>query len=91
MKKTPRKTPANVVGPQVRKLRYAMGLTQEKLAARCQLAGLDISRATLAQIEARLRCVADAELFVLARVLKVTTDSLYPDEMKRSRKPESGN
>jgi transcriptional regulator with XRE-family HTH domain len=78
LSKAPRKAPANVVGPQVQKLRYELGLTQEKLAARCQLAGLDISRATLAQIETRLRCVTDLELFLLARVLKATTDSLSP-------------
>ncbi len=72
------KTPANVVGPQIRDLRNALGLTQEQLAARCQLVGYDISRATLAQIEARLRCVVDTELLVFARVFRVTADSLYP-------------
>ena len=50
-----KKYPANVVGPQIRKLRGKLGLTQEELAANCQLAGLDISRSTLGQIEARLR------------------------------------
>ena len=72
------KTPANVVGPQIRDLRNALGLTQEQLAARCQLVGYDISRATLAQIEARLRCVVDSELLVFALVFRVTVDSLYP-------------
>ena len=59
------KTPANVVGPQIRKLRNKLDLTQEELAARCQLHGLDISRGTLSQIEARLRRVTDSELFQL--------------------------
>ena len=76
------KTPANVVGPQIRDLRNALGLTQEQLAARCQLVGYDISRATLAQIEARLRCVIDSELLFFARVFRVTTDSLYPSTMR---------
>jgi len=79
------KTPANVVGPQIKKLRNKSGLTQEELAARCQLAGLDISRGTLSQIEARLRCVKDKELFRLASVLGVATDELYPVEMKRRK------
>ena len=79
------KTPANIVGPQIRKRRSDLGLTQEALATRCQLKGFDISRGTLSQIEAQLRCVTDDELLALARVLKVTTDSLYPVE-KRSRK-----
>jgi transcriptional regulator with XRE-family HTH domain len=80
------KRPANVVGPQVRKRRDELGLTQEELAAQCQLDGLDISRGTLSQIEAQLRCVTDDELFALAQVLKVTTDSLFPLELKRREK-----
>ena len=79
------KTPANVVGPQVRKLRNKLDLTQEALAARCQLHGLDISRGTLSQIEARLRRVADSELFRLSAVLNVSTDDLFPSEMRKER------
>ena len=80
------KTPANIVGPQIRKRRVQLGLTQEAFAARCQLNGLDISRGTLSQIEAQLRCVADDELFALARILKVSTDSLFPTGAKKSKK-----
>lgn len=80
----PRKQfPANIVGPQIRKARYQLGLSQEQLATRCQLAGLDISRSTLAQIEIRVRFVSDEELLVLASVLKVPTDELYPIEFKK--------
>jgi len=79
------KTPANVIGPQVRKLRNELELTQDELAARCQLHGLDISRGTLSQIEARLRCVTDLELFQLSAVLKVPTDDLFPADMRRHR------
>ena len=62
-------------------------MTQEELAAQCQLNGLDISRGTLSQIEAQLRCVTDDELFALARVLKVSTDSLFPTQFKKVKKP----
>ena len=90
-----KKYPANVVGPQVRKVRGRLGLTQEQLAAQCQLAGLDISRSTLGQIEARLRYVSDEELIVLASLLDVAIDHLYPEDLlKRYRgkklKPKSG-
>jgi DNA-binding XRE family transcriptional regulator len=80
----PRKQfPANIVGPQIRKARYQLSLSQEQLAARCQLLGLDISRSTLAQIEIRLRFVSDNELLILASVLDVSTDDLFPLETKR--------
>jgi transcriptional regulator with XRE-family HTH domain len=81
-----KKYPANVVGPQIRKVRRKLGLTQEQLAARCQLERLDISRSTLGQIEARLRYVSDEELIILASLLGVTADQLYPEEiLKRYR------
>ena len=80
------RSPANIVGPQIRKLRSEQGFTQEELAAQCQLQGLDISRGTLSQIEAQLRCVRDDELLALARVLKVSTDSLFPPEKPTTKK-----
>lgn len=80
----PRKRfPANIVGPQIRKARYEAGLSQEQLATRCQLAGLDISRSTLAQIETRVRFVCDEELLVIATVLGVSTEGLFPSELRR--------
>ena len=83
----PRKNyPANIVGPQVRKLRGKLDLTQEELAASCQLTGLDISRSTLGQIESRLRYVTDEELMVVAALLGVALEALYPEELlKRYR------
>jgi integrase len=44
------------------------------------------SRSSLGQIEARLRYVTDEELIVLASLLGVTTEQLYPEELlKRYR------
>lgn len=90
-----KKYPANIVGPQIRLARKKLRITQEQFAARCQLAGLDISRSTLGQIEARLRYVSDEELMVLASLLGGAVDDLYPEEvLKRHRakklKPKSG-
>ena len=70
--------PRNVVGSQVRKLRDAQGWSQETLAARCGRHGWDISRGTLAKVEARIRCVNDAELRILSAALGVKVDELYP-------------
>ncbi len=82
------KTPANIVGPQIQQQRNRLGLTQEEFAARCQLNGLDISRGTLSQIEARLRCVTDDELLALALTLDVSTDSLFPTATKKRRQSQ---
>ena len=80
----PRKQfPANIVGPQIRKIRCQLLLTQEQLAARCQLRGLDISRGTLAQIESQFRYVSDEELFMFAVVLRTPLLDLFPARMRK--------
>ena len=68
----------NLIGEQVRKVRSSKGWTQETLTAKCNLAGWDLSRATLSKIEAGLRRVTDAEVFLLANALKVEIADLYP-------------
>jgi len=70
--------PQNIVGPQVRRVRYQLGLTQEMLAACCARKGWDISRGTLSKVEAQLRCVTDSELVMLAAALGVSLESLMP-------------
>ncbi len=68
----------NAIGATVRRLRNQRGWTQEVLAAKCEVAGCAVSRGTLAKIEAQIRTATDIETFVLALVLKVGMDSLYP-------------
>ncbi|PAW71368.1 MAG: hypothetical protein B9S30_00910 [Verrucomicrobiia bacterium Tous-C5FEB] len=66
----------NLAGSRVRELRVANGLTQEQLAARCQAFDWDVTRGTLAKIEAGVRRLNDAELVVLAKCLKTGTTDL---------------
>ena len=68
----------NVIGPQLRRLRYERGLSQPDFAALCQRKGWDIGRDTVANIEGQRRWVADFELLLLARALKVPVDALLP-------------
>lgn len=70
----------NVVGPQIRRLRNAASLSQEQFSARCGVFGWRLSRSTLAKIEAQVRCVTDAELYVLAKTLRSEIDRLYPSD-----------
>ncbi len=68
----------NIVGTQIRKLRFKKELNQEDLAAKCGVLGWDISRSTLAKIEAEIRCVTDRELWILAQALSARLEELYP-------------
>ena len=72
--------PQNLIGPQVRRLRTEAGLSQEALAAKLQLAGWDISRGGLSKVEASLRRVNDAELWILAKCLARPIAALFPAE-----------
>jgi transcriptional regulator with XRE-family HTH domain len=66
----------NLCGPVVRKLRAQKGWSQPDLAAKCQLAGWDVSRDIIARIECQTRWVGDFELKELASVLGVTPNDL---------------
>lgn len=67
---------ANSAGVRLRQRREALGLSQEQLAARAQLEGLNITQKTVSRIETGDRVVPDYELPVLARALGVTVDWL---------------
>ena len=79
---TTSKHPRNTIGPAVRRHRVALGWSQTDFAARCQLAGWDISRGIVAAIEGRVRWVGDFEVALLARVLRTSIISLFPEQMK---------
>lgn len=71
----------------MRRLRDSRGWTQETFAAKCNLVGLDLSRASLSKIEAGLRRVVDAEIPKLAKALQVPISDLFEDGGKSG--PES--
>ena len=69
-------TEQNMIGPTLRSLREAEGLTQAEFAGRLHLAGRDISRETLAKVESQFRCVTDRELVRFAEALEVDPSEL---------------
>ncbi len=75
-------SPQNLIGPQVRRHRMAAGLSQEALSTKLQLAGWDLSRGGLSKIEAGLRRVNDAELWILATTLACPLADLFPAKPK---------
>ncbi len=67
----------NQIGPTIKALREKKGWTQEQLVAHCHLLGWDISRGTLAKIEARVRRITDIEVALMARALNVSVKQLF--------------
>ncbi|MEY8402394.1 helix-turn-helix transcriptional regulator [Oscillospiraceae bacterium 44-34] len=70
----------NASGEQVRSCREAAGLSQEQLAAKLQLAGLNLGQKAISRIETGERIVADFELEYLADALGVTIYHLLGKE-----------
>jgi transcriptional regulator with XRE-family HTH domain len=67
----------NIVGTNVRINRERQGLTQDQLAAKCNLLQWNISRGTLAKIEVKVRRVTDIEVKLLAQALNISIDELF--------------
>ncbi|MEM1158723.1 MAG: helix-turn-helix transcriptional regulator [Bacteroidota bacterium] len=75
----PAKRILNLVGPQIRDARRRKGLRQKDLAGKLQMAGLRyIDENKISKIETQARTVLDFELGLMATILSVSLDSLYP-------------
>lgn len=61
----------NASGPVIRALREGAGLSQEQLAAKLQLAGLNLNQKAISRIETGDRVVPDFELGYFSEVLDV--------------------
>jgi transcriptional regulator with XRE-family HTH domain len=68
----------NLAGPQVRRLRCQRGWSQEQLAAKLQLEGLDISRSSVAKIENGRQAIFDYEILIFCRLFRVPHNALHP-------------
>lgn len=65
----------NICGERVKEARKRLNITQNELSARLQTEGVNIERDSVSRIEIGTRFVADYELAVLSKVLKV--DAAY--------------
>lgn len=75
----PKRAPKNVIGPTIRKLRYAarVPMSQEALAAKLQIRGVLLDRSALTRIESQERMVRDVEIIALAAALRVPIERLF--------------
>lgn len=71
---------ANASGLKIKQLREASGLSQEQLAAKLQLAGLNLNQKAISRIENRERVIPDFELFYFSEALHVPISTLLSRE-----------
>ena len=61
---------------RIRMLRKQKKLSQEELAARLQIEGVDLDQKAISRIECGKRFIADFELREIARILQISMDNL---------------
>ncbi len=66
----------NICGERVKEARRKLKLSQENLAARLQIEGVNIERDSVSRIEIGTRFVADYEIVALCKILNVTPEYL---------------
>lgn len=66
----------NASGPQIKALREAEKLSQEQLAAKVQLAGLNLNQKAISRIETGDRVVPDYELIFFSEALGAPIEQL---------------
>lgn len=77
----------NLIGPQMRRLRSRKDWSRNDLAIKLQILGLESATSErIYKIEARYACVADEEMFYIARALNVSVEELYPDVIRCAKR-----
>ena len=69
----------NVIHAQLRRYRELRKLTQDQVAAKLQVMGVNIDQQALSRIEHNQRMVTDYELSCLCKVLQVSPQDLLAD------------
>ena len=71
----------NICGERVHEARRRLKLSQEQLAARLQVSGVNIERDSISRIEIGTRFVADYEIVALSRALEVSPEYLLGSDL----------
>ncbi len=69
----------NASGGKIKALREEASLSQEQLAAKLQLMGLNLNQKAVSRIETGERVVADYELLYFSELFRVPLEALFPD------------
>ena len=70
---------ANIIGKNVQTLRLAKGIKQKDFIARMQTMEVDINPTSYSKLEGQIRMATDKEVFVIAKILGVSTDALFSE------------
>ena len=69
--------PRNIIGKKISQIRKKKGVTQEDLAARLNVQGINIDRPMISKIENQAREILDFEILGFAKALGVSIEELF--------------
>lgn len=70
----------NIVGKNIERLRKEKGIKQKDIISKMQIMGCDINPTSYSKLEGQIRIATDREIYVIAKILNVTTDTLFKEE-----------
>ena len=72
---------ANMVGKNIEALRKEKGIKQKDFIAKIQIKGCDMNPTSYSKLEGQLRSATDREIYVISKILGVSMESLFEDEI----------
>ena len=67
----------NIVGKNIERLRKERGIKQKDFISKMLIMGCDINPTSYSKLEGQIRSATDKEIYIIARILNVTTDELF--------------
>lgn len=68
---------ANMVGKNIEALRKKRGIKQKDFIAQIQTMGCDMNPTSYSKLEGQVRSATDKEIYVIAKILKVSMEELF--------------
>ena len=69
-----------MVGKNIERLRKEKGIKQKDFISKMQIMDCDINPTSYSKLEGQVRIATDKEIYVIAKILNVTVDSLFENE-----------
>ena len=67
----------NIVGKNIERLRKEKGIKQKDFIAQIQVMGCDMNPTSYSKLEGQIRSATDKEIFVIAKLLGVSIETLF--------------
>ena len=74
---------ANMVGKNIEKLRKERKIKQKDFIAKIQTMGCDMNPTSYSKLEGQVRSATDREIFVIAKILGVSMETLFLSESEQ--------